>query len=108
MATTPGGVLGVPEAEAAALEAGPGSPTSRPARPNLLRATGRCVLSFIYCPTTCGPKGHGSGSIAEVAAVGFYISVFPWPQTDRTGHSRNPVPLPPVPPSHWDVWAGEA
>ena len=33
---------GVPEAEAAALEVGPGSPAPQPARPNLRRATGRC------------------------------------------------------------------
>ena len=31
------------------------------------------VLSFIWYPNTCGPKGHGSGSAAAKAmAVGFF------------------------------------
>ena len=49
------------------------------------------VLSFIYYPATCGPKGHGSGGVAaEATAVGFYTSVFPWPQTEPV-ISRTPV-----------------
>ena len=42
------------------------------------------VLSFIYYPATCGPKGHGSGSAAaEATAVDFYT----WPFF----HDRRPT-----------------
>ena len=44
------------------------------------------MLSFVYYPAICCGR-----AAAEATAVGFYISVFPRPQTDRTGHSRVPI-----------------
>ena len=50
------------------------------------------VLSCIYYPATCGPKGRGSGSTAaDATAAGFFKSIRILSQTDIAGQSRAPL-----------------